>query len=266
MEANTNQASRPGLENFLSGPSPSSCSSERIDFLKTSLPEYSNSFVMMIHDLLTPEECLDLLQIAKSTTNGHWEQAMINIGGGIQRLATDTRNCGRIILDDFILAKRLQDRIMPHLPSEIVTLKDNRRITGNGPLKRKETWQLKRLNERLRFLKYTSGMYFRPHCDGSYVTPDGQEISFLTIHLYLNGDASATTPAAASGLIETKDDLPLEGGATRFFSWDDEGYFDVSPKTGACLVFQHRDLIHSGEDVVQGTKYTVRTDVMYGKI
>lgn len=38
---------------------------------------------------------------------------------------------------------------------------------------------------------------------------------------------------------------------------------DVVPKAGRVLLFQHRFLIHSGDDVVKGTKYTLRTDIMY---
>lgn len=39
--------------------------------------------------------------------------------------------------------------------------------------------------------------------------------------------------------------------------------YDVLPKAGRILLFQHRDLIHSGDDVLSGTKYTMRTDLMY---
>jgi len=37
----------------------------------------------------------------------------------------------------------------------------------------------------------------------------------------------------------------------------------VMPKCGRVLLFQHRNLLHSGDDVVSGTKLTVRTDLMY---
>ena len=179
---------------------------------------------------------------------------MVNVGGGRQELMPDVRLCDRVLWDEFQLADRLLARIMPFLPAEIVTLKNASHITGYGPLKRKKVWKISRLNERLRFLRYTPGMYFREHCDGSYVTPDGQEISFLTIHIYLNG-------------TEMKEgQLPLTGGATRFFSPSMTQYQDVTPATGACLVFQHRGLIHSGEEVITGTKYTLRTDVMYKKV
>lgn len=179
-------------------------------------------------------------------------------------------------------------------------------ITGKGPVERGETWRLTRLNEKLRFLKYTSGMYFREHCDGSYVTEDAKQFSFLTIHLYPNGsDPSVPTDEAtarweqggrrkaevrqeeararqalnkafgegtaltAEGQDEAEgqdDGLDLIGGAPRFYLWRDDTYFDFSPKIGACIVFQHRNLIHSGEDVIQRTKYTVRTDALYEKV
>ena len=38
---------------------------------------------------------------------------------------------------------------------------------------------------------------------------------------------------------------------------------DVDPKAGRVLIFQHRKLYHSGDDVVAGIKYTMRTDIMY---
>ena len=37
----------------------------------------------------------------------------------------------------------------------------------------------------------------------------------------------------------------------------------VTPKIGRVLVFQH-DILHEGSVLVRGTKYTMRTDVMYG--
>ena len=164
-------------------------------------------------------------------------------------------------------------------------MKDNVRITGHGPVKRGETWRVSRLNERLRFLRYERGMYFREHCDGCYVTPDGREMSWLTVHVYLNGGEEAASPFPRKGELANgekgehtatatatdPEKLPLKGGATRFFSPSlpartEDKCFDVDPRIGACLVFQHKGLVHSGEKVEQGVKYTVRTDVMYEKV
>lgn len=282
--------------NLLEGPAPPTCTSRLIDFKKEGLPEYADAFAMAIDDLVTPEECTALLNAAESHSEGKWEEAMITLGNGEQRMVLDTRNCGRILFDNVELASRIRDRIVPHLPQDIVTLKNEPGILGRGAVRRKEAWQLTRLNERLRFLKYTSGMYFRQHCDGSYVTEDGKETSFLTLHLYLNGDPTVSTDeatakwekggreearanqgqATAATTIERTgesevteeqvDSLELVGGATRFYSYRDDKYFDFPPKLGSCIIFQHRNLTHSGEDVIQGTKYTMRTDIMYERV
>lgn len=37
----------------------------------------------------------------------------------------------------------------------------------------------------------------------------------------------------------------------------------MDPKAGRVLIFQHRRLYHAGDDVVKGTKYAMRTDILY---
>lgn len=260
--AATNAPAPKRLLHALASKPPSTCRSEVVDFEQLGLPEYKGAFAMLIHDLLTPAECQQLLAAAETAADDKWDDAMINVGGGRQVLMTEYRTCGRILWDSPELVQPILKRISPHLPDNIVSLQNSAAITGAGPARRKETWRLTRLNERLRFLKYTRGMYFREHIDGSYVTPDGSEISFLTVHIYLNGSAPDDTPDEEHLEDHEKS---LKGGATRFFGYI-KGYHDINPQTGACLVFQHRALMHSGEDLDQGTKYTIRTDVMYRKV
>ena len=99
------------------------------------------------------------------------------------------------------------------------------------------------LNDRLRFLKYSPGEYFKPHMDGTYQRPDGSERSYITIQLYMNEG--------------------FEGGNTTFLS-NKKSNLDVGivPKPGRILVFQH-DILHEGSLLKKGTKYTMRTDIMY---
>ena len=57
------------------------------------------------------------------------------------------------------------------------------------------------------------------------------------------------------------------GGKTTFmsgFNGPSERDVGVTPKIGRVLVFQH-DILHEGSLLVAGTKYTMRTDVMYGE-
>lgn len=96
-------------------------------------------------------------------------------------------------------------------------------------------FRLHGLNERFRVYRYTPGQRFYWHRDGAYQrSPD--ERSFLSLLLYLNEG--------------------FEGGATEF---DDRA---VTPRTGRALAFSH-PLHHQGAEVHVGTKYVLRTDVMY---
>lgn len=84
------------------------------------------------------------------------------------------------------------------------------------------------------------------------------ERSFLTLHLYLNDSVSDD---ASTGLLESGS--VCKGGATRFWGQNMKDFVDVEAKIGRVLVFQHRNLLHSGEPVTAGIKRTLRSDIMY---
>ena len=144
---------------FLSGPAPNLQKND-IDFKKTELPEYDGLYATVLDGVFTKEECQTLVKAAEARTNGEWEQALINVGNGEQMLITDARDCGRIIWDDREMVAKIWGRVKDHIP-EITSLYDMPKVTGNGPARWKETWQISRLNERMRFLKYGKGQYFR---------------------------------------------------------------------------------------------------------
>jgi hypothetical protein len=170
--ASTDKSALPA--DFLQNPAPALERSD-VDWSK-GLPEYEGLWAVILDGVLTQEECDILVAAAESRTGGTWERAMVNIGGGRQAMYSDIRNCGRIIWDDRDLVGRLWARIEASVP-EIHRLHNQADITGYGPVKRGETWKLTRLNERMRFLKYEGGEYFKEHCDGTYETPDRLEVS-----------------------------------------------------------------------------------------
>ena len=254
---------------------------QRLDFLSLKLPEYVGLYAYVLDNCLTPEECQTLLRAVEHRASHTWERAMINVGSGRQAMAMDVRNCGRIIWDDSQVVAKIWKRV-EHLLPDIARLENQGRVTGLGPVRRGEVWTLKRLNERMRFLKYEGGEYFKrthdddrarlvshtdrdaAHYDGVYQTPDGSERSYFTLHLYLNGTLDDTQlatmqPEQRHVAMETS----CKGGATPFFSEDEQIRCDIDPRPGRILIFQHRDLLHSGDDVLQGVKYTMRTDIMY---
>jgi len=117
-------------------------------------------------------------------------------------------------------------------------------------------WRPVGLNETLRFCRYEAGGFFRRHCDGMFRRSEDEQ-SLFTCMFYLNGD--------------------LDGGATRFLKPGDgtlgsapleaarqeELLASVPPETGLCLLFYQKGLLHEGEDLHAGSKYILRTDVMF---
>lgn len=232
----------------------------RVNFASETLPEYQDCYAVLIDGALSRSECSELIADAERSSSNGWERSSAN---------TDQRNCGRIIWNSQEAVDKIWDRIS-HLPEikEIMCLKNNAVVTGNGPVRKGETWNFERPNDHMRFLKYEEDEYFRPHCDGSYETPDRKQRSYYTMHLYLN-DAGPPSSQQLRSLSKEERRAAnknyLKGGNTSFHSYDGQRKFDVAPKAGSILIFQHRDLLHSGTDVLQGTKYTMRTDLMYSK-
>jgi prolyl 4-hydroxylase len=91
------------------------------------------------------------------------------------------------------------------------------------------------LNELFRFYKYQPGQQFKKHRDQSYIRND-KEASYFTFMIYLNDD--------------------FKGGATTFND------LIVTPKRGSALIFHHY-IEHEGSEVLEGTKYVLRTDIMF---
>ncbi len=86
----------------------------------------------------------------------------------------------------------------------------------------------------LRFYRYRPGQRFRMHKDGPWI--EGGLTSRLTLLVYLNDQ--------------------FVGGETDFRD------FVVHPTQGDALFFIH-DTWHEGRAVVSGTKYVLRSDVLY---
>lgn len=131
-----------------------------IDFKTTNLPEYDGLYATVLDNVFTKQSCQALVDMAESTTGGEWEEAMVNIGNGKQRKMKDARDCGRIICDDFDMVEIIWAQIKDQVP-EILRLENQPRVTGYGPVRRNEIWEMSRLNERMRFLKYQEGQYFK---------------------------------------------------------------------------------------------------------
>ncbi|CAD7930689.1 unnamed protein product [Amoebophrya sp. A25] len=155
------------------------------------------------------------------------------------------------------------------------------------------------LNQRWRLYRYNESDIFRPHTDGSWPGSgltsdkkslvqdlyDGAQHSMLTFLLYLNDDCEGgeTTFYYAkddafrhlSEKLWAKDPTATTGttsSSTPSASTTSSGQVDlcrvsVRPKKGAALVFWHGQHplspLHEGSKVQNGSKYVIRTDVLY---
>ncbi len=131
---------------FLSGEAPS-ITRTPIDFTSRGMEEYGGNYAVILDGVLTPEECDILMKAAEATTNGVWEEALVNVGNGRQRMIKDTRSCERIMWDSEDVVARLWRRIAPSVP-ELEHL-DKDTPPWNGRTKR---------DTRYRFTRYDSAL------------------------------------------------------------------------------------------------------------
>ncbi|KAF6747839.1 hypothetical protein DFP72DRAFT_586098 [Ephemerocybe angulata] len=222
--------------------------SSRIDFSSTDLADsYSGFYATVLDNIFTEEECNELIKLAGSPPH-QWEPAGLGREGKVN---SGFRNSDRSLVFDEEISQAIYERLYPLVPEihEIEPTGEWCRITGKpGRTKQMPTWTCLGVNPRLSFLRYGPGHYFKPHCDGLIEIPKGQK-AFVTLHLYLNE--------------RDEHGNKLEGGSTRFWTPNKKHFLDVEPKIGRVLVFQQRCLVHSGEEVTAGIKYTMRSDFMF---
>lgn len=125
------------------------------------------------------------------------------------------------------------------------------------------------LNRRWRLYRYLAGNAYRKHLDGAWPA-SGVRVSSDGRKQYLYDAYGGSTRSRYTFIVYLSDDF--EGGATTFFvpQVGVEGTLQarpVQPRRGFATVFPHGEtavpLLHEGSPVISGTKYLLRTDVVY---
>lgn len=152
---------------------------------------------------------------------------------------TSYRNNERQIWDSENLSTQLFQKIKDYIPKEIDIEGISKQEHG--------TWYLDSLNSRIRICRYLPNQYFNKHLDGVHFASAIKQ-SKLTFMIYLNG---------------SEDFL---GGRTLFFnSKQDETIIgSYNAEKGDLIIFDH-NLWHSGERLIKGEKYILRSDLIYRK-
>ncbi len=194
--------------------------------------------------VLSAAECRRLLALTESI--GYVQDAAVSLPRSIRHNHSLTW-----VVDDRtseIIWQRCR-RSMPHWPDLFF---------GKRPLG---------LNNRFRFYRYRPGDFFRPHTDGAW---PGSRI----VDNQLIANAYADRWSQLSFLLFLSD--RYQGGSTRFYTRSPVAQqahkggtdcVDIRTPAGAALCFPHGShplhCIHSSEKIISGTKYIIRSDVLF---
>jgi WD40 repeat protein len=183
----------------------------------------------VIPALFSKNECEEILN---TKVKNSFQKAISNY-------PTYYRNNERFVTDNDNLANQLFEKVKPYLPESIEIKSVIQAENG--------VWNLKKLNNRLRFCKYSANQYFHRHLDGVHYQNETTQ-SKLTFMIYLNNSTE------------------LKGGRTLFFKTKetDEIWATYTPKQGDLIVFDH-NIWHAGETLTEGEKFVLRSDILYSK-
>lgn len=167
-----------------------------VDFAETTLPEYRGCYAVVLDNILSASECKQLIAYAEESAgspdngkmdsatadapsengtnvdggepkqkvdNNGWRPALVNVGAGREVLVTGYRNSDRIIWDNQEVMDRLWARCLlaEGVKKDLARIEGKPLIQGDRAVQRGEKWHVTRLNERMRFLKYGPGQFFK---------------------------------------------------------------------------------------------------------
>lgn len=205
-------------------------------------PQDVASFV--VSNLLDRNECQDLIHLANtlSSKGFHYltEAAHTDENGNTHMVKLQEPNKHKLSVFEHPtttqkLWNKLESVILPHISSFIENTKCGRPIG---------------LNPRLRVLRYdaTDNDVFEPHFDAT--TRVNESTSLLTVLIYLNDGGGKEFDGGETCFLDSKS-IKMNDSTTM-----------VTPSTGDVVVFEH-DLFHSSAPLKFGTKYILRTDVLF---
>eukprot|EP01116_Phalansterium_solitarium_P007227 TRINITY_DN19773_c0_g1_i1.p1 TRINITY_DN19773_c0_g1~~TRINITY_DN19773_c0_g1_i1.p1 ORF type:complete len:221 (-),score=17.01 TRINITY_DN19773_c0_g1_i1:346-1008(-) len=203
--------------------------------MSISFTELLPHHVFSLDNVYSSEECDRLIE--ESEKQGY-TVASIQLGAQKQAkavIADEVRTNDSQVIDDPKFAQNLWDLTGSFFPQEFLTQEDGWKAVGIAP--------------NLRFYRYKPGSRFIRHYDGydlgsmRYSDKPSEGLQpFLSVLVYLNDG--------------------FEGGNTTFFTSKGKELLSVAPKKGTVLVYSHK-MLHEGSTVTEGTKYVLRSDVLF---
>ncbi|NRA22160.1 MAG: 2OG-Fe(II) oxygenase [Oceanospirillaceae bacterium] len=211
---------------------------------RIDLPQVPGAFQLL--NVLSAQECQRLIEITESL--GYLPDAPVSLPRNIRH------NDNVTMVVDLATDQIIWQRVAAHF------IEDEGDFGGRKALG---------INARFRFYRYHSGDFFKPHTDGSW--PGSRVIGNKLV-----GQAYADRWSEMSFLLFLSDDF--SGGETQFLVNKDHPQLpakvasevkkvNIRTPRGGVLVFPHGQhplhCLHSSEPIIKGTKYIVRTDVLF---
>jgi hypothetical protein len=150
---------------------------KKIDWKKTLIPEYKKMYAVVMDNVLDEQECKQLIHMAERSAGGHcgdesapnngWKPAMVSAGRNLEFMDTSYRNSDRIIWDNQEVITRIWTRILQGKGMKeyfsVLQGQEYKEVIGWRAAINGDRYVIseKGPNERMRFLKYGAGQYFR---------------------------------------------------------------------------------------------------------
>ncbi|KAN0133714.1 hypothetical protein V8E53_008438 [Lactarius tabidus] len=189
--------------------------------------------VLLLNNVFTPAECRTFVDFIDSQP--------LELTPHKKRGEADRVN-HRASISSPEFAGRLWTVLRPHLPSFPYPASATPQATGR---------MAHSLNSNIRLYKYTPSQHFNPHYDDSVRDAKTGAVSEWTLLIYLTGVEDG-----------------VRGGETIFYPKSKAKASEAMavPLTrGMALLHRHGDecLLHEGSQVRSGTKYVLRSDIMF---
>lgn len=153
-------------DTFITGPASEPVVIKPVPFKESGLPEYTKCKAWILDNVLSRAECSEMIAYAEASAplekpdESPWKPALVSVAPGLETRAPGYRHSDRIVWDTQLLVDRLWGRCaqaegLQELVATAPCPKPDHVRTRQG------TWKFAGLNERMRFLKYGPGMFFR---------------------------------------------------------------------------------------------------------
>jgi hypothetical protein len=211
---------------------------------RKEIPDVPGAFQLL--NVFSEQECKGFIEITESL--GYLKDAAVSLPREVRH------NDNVTWVTDPLTDQMIWQRVA-HLANQTPELFGHKQAVG--------------INARFRFYRYSEGDYFKNHIDGAW--PGSRVIDDTLI-----GNAYDDRYSQMTFLILLNDDFV--GGATRFLVNADDpsrparGHsavkeVDIRTPAGGVLCFPHGHhplhCLHSSQAISQGTKYIIRTDMLF---